>query len=88
MKGNKHKAFSDNTVLSQIKLKNILALYEKIEEKYFPFVTTNIRPEYMNLKNEAEIRESLQKILGQCDLVQNGGTALNEGELIPSRRQF
>jgi xylose isomerase len=69
MKGNKHKVYSENTTLSQVKLKNIIALYEKIEEKYFPFVTSSIRPEYMCLKNEKDIKDRLSEVLKQCDLV-------------------
>ena len=71
-----------------MKLKNIIALYEKLEEKYFPFVTTSIKPDYLSEKNEKEIKGRLVQILGMCDLVPNGGTAANELELIPSRKQF
>jgi hypothetical protein len=59
MKGNKHKAYSMNSTLSQIKLKNIISLYEKLEEKYFPFVTMSIKIEYMNENNEKEIKQRI-----------------------------
>ena len=88
MKGNKHKTYSENTTLSQIRLKNIITLYEKLEEKYVPFVTTSIRPDYLNDKNEREIRERMTQILGYCELQKDGGKAANEQELIPSRKQF
>jgi hypothetical protein len=71
MKGNKHKTYSEYSTLSQMKLKNIIALYEKLEEKYFPFVTTSIKPDYLSEKNEKEIKARIDQILGKCDLVQN-----------------
>jgi hypothetical protein len=72
MKGNKHKVYSESTTLSQIKLKNIIALYEKMEEKYFPHVTKGIRPDYTSMANEKEIRRTLEGILGYSELAPNG----------------
>jgi hypothetical protein len=69
MKGNRHRTYSENTTLSQLKLKNIIALYEKLEEKYFPFVTSSIRPEYQSVKKEKDIKERMRTILKKCELV-------------------
>ena len=63
MKGNKHRVYSENTTFSQVRLMNILALYEKLEEKYFPYVTNSIRPDYKSMANEKEIRIALKEIL-------------------------
>ena len=51
MKGNKQREYSEITTLKQVKLKNIIALYEKLEEKYFPYVTKSIRPDYTSMAN-------------------------------------
>ena len=77
MKGSKHRVYSENTTISQVKLKNILALYEKLEEKYFPHVTKSIRPDYTSMANEREIRTTLEGILRHSELAPNG-TAVNE----------
>jgi hypothetical protein len=63
MKGNKHRVYSENTTLSQVRLMNIIALYEILEEKYFPHVTESIRPDYRSMANEIEIRRALKEIL-------------------------
>jgi hypothetical protein len=60
MKGNKHRVYSENTTLSQVRLMNIIALYEKLEEKYFPHVTKSIRPDYKSMEKEIEIRRALK----------------------------
>ena len=51
MKGNKHAEYSGNTTFSKVKLKYILALYEKLEEKYFPHATKCIKSEYTSMRN-------------------------------------
>jgi hypothetical protein len=87
MKGNKHRVYSEATTLSQVKLKNIIALYEKLEEKYFPYVTKSIRPDYTSMANEKTIRTALEGMLKYSEVAPNGAAG-NEGELIPTRRQI
>jgi hypothetical protein len=87
MKGNKHRVYSEATTLSQVKLKNIIALYEKLEEKYFPYVTKSIRPDYTSTANEKTIRVALEVMLKYSEVAPNGAAG-NEGELIPTRRQI
>jgi hypothetical protein len=45
--GNIHKEYSERSTLSRVKLKNIVALYERIETRYFPYITDNLRLEFM-----------------------------------------
>jgi hypothetical protein len=78
MKGNKHRVYSENTTFSQVKLMNILALYEKLEEKYFPHVTKSVRPDYTSMRNEREIRGTLEGILRYSEVAPNGAAG-NEG---------
>jgi hypothetical protein len=75
MKGNKHRVYSENTTLSQVKLMYIIALYEKFEEKYFPHVTKSIRPDYTSMNNEKEIRRNLEGMLMYTDIAPFGAAA-------------
>jgi hypothetical protein len=78
MRGNKHLVYSESSTFSQVKLMNILALYEKLEEKYFPHVTKSIRPDYTSTKNEKEIRRTLEGMLKYSELAPNGAAG-NDG---------
>jgi predicted MPP superfamily phosphohydrolase len=77
MKGSKHRVYSENTTFSQVRLMNIIALYEKLEEKYFPYVTKSIRPEYTSMANEKEIRQAVEGILNYSEVAPKGA-AVNE----------
>jgi hypothetical protein len=72
MKGNKHAEYSGNTTFSKVKLKYILALYEKLEEKYFPHATKCIKSEYTSMRNEIKIHEALKVMLNFSELSLNG----------------
>lgn len=72
MKGNKHAMYSENTTFSKVKLKYILALYEKLEEKYFPHATKCIKSEYTSMRNEIKIHEALKVMLNYSEVTPNG----------------
>lgn len=86
--GQKEKEYSDRSVLSQIKLVNIIDLYQTIEVKYFPHITHALRQEFFNMKKEEQIKDSLSALLKHCDLKKVGGEAVNEDGLIPPREDL
>jgi hypothetical protein len=67
--------FSDSSLLSRIKLFNVIDLYQIIEEKFFPLITPALRQEFFNVKNRDYITQSLTGLLRFCDLTKEGGAA-------------
>jgi hypothetical protein len=55
--GRLEKDYRDRTVLSQFKLSNIIELYQLIEEKYFPYITRNLKQEFFVDKHQDEIEK-------------------------------
>jgi hypothetical protein len=65
--------YSDRSLLSQIKLFNVIDLYQIIEERYFPFITPELRLEFFNDKKRDYITQRLTDLLIFCDLKKDGG---------------
>ncbi len=41
----------------EVKLKNVIALYEIFEIKYFPHITQYLKPEFKNKKDDTYVRK-------------------------------
>lgn len=67
-----------------MKLKNVIALYEIFEVRYFPHITQHLRPEYFNKSDDSYVRSQFENLLKYSLLVKDGGLAKSEDELIPS----
>jgi hypothetical protein len=67
----------------EVKLKNLVALYEIFEVRYFPHITWHLRPEYFNKSDDRYVRDQLFFLLKYSLLVTQGGLAKTEDELIP-----
>lgn len=82
---------SEQTVFSQVKLQNIVAYYELLEIKYFPFITDSLRPEFMKEDRQDEIKESFTQIFNDVDKYTASLKKEGAGERVapmPSRSQI
>jgi hypothetical protein len=59
----------------EVKLKNIIALYEIFEVRYFPHIEEDLRPEYKVKDDDSLVREHLDTLLKYSLLVTQGGLA-------------
>ncbi|CAG9322652.1 unnamed protein product [Blepharisma stoltei] len=59
--------FKSRSHLSSIKLENIIALYEKIEQAYFPYMLKFIRAEYKKEDKSDNFEQRIIEIIQQCD---------------------
>jgi len=49
-----------------VRIRNIVALYEIIEKRYFPHITKNLRTEFFSEVNAEDIRGKMANILVNC----------------------
>ena len=72
------------TVVSQVKLKNVISLYETFEKRYFSFVAQSIRHEYKSQENKDEVEKAVKKLMDDSE-DSNTQTSKNPQALIPKR---
>ena len=63
IKGKIDARFKRGGALSQVGLKNTVALYEMIELRYFQFVQESLRPEFKKMDKREVIKENFENIL-------------------------
>jgi hypothetical protein len=52
IQGQVERIYSDRSLLSQTKLFNVIDLYQIIEEKYFPYITSALKQEFFSDKKK------------------------------------